>query len=1672
MLFILNRSMEIVGSLNYKGNMSVVTPYFDDEYLQDLSTGAETFKFSTLGNSLEAQHIVVGNFIAFRYKKDYKLFNIISVDEEHDESLIKNVYCEMASIELINEIVRPMKFSGTVRAFLESILEETTWSVGIIDIGFNQTLDLDLSEYKSVYSLIQEHIVNSFSGEVSYRVEIENNQIVNKFVDVYIKRGTDKGLRFAYSKNLTSIKRTIDTSDLATALIGVGKNNITFKEIETEDKPLGQDFITNEYAYKLWNVNGSHVIGVHKEETNSPHELLRLTRKALEERSTPKFKYEVGVELLGEDVEIGETVKIVDHEFNPPIYLEGRVNQLIISQTDPEKNQCVLANFKELGTNISSELKELAGYIDAQFPIGGDKIQDGAINGDKLANGQIIQGTHLFANSITADKIKAGEIKTEHLETGSVTADKVTTGELITNSAQIGKAIVDSVHIKEGTIDTVHINDGSITSAKIGDAQIGTAQIKDAEITVAKIQDAFVDNLVANQGKFQSAHIGKLTSDNIDADTIKAEHISASVIDAINLNVEGKISAERIDVSSLTVEEIDAGKITTGDLNADRIKASVVSAVNLSTEEATINSAKIGNLTADKISGSVIEAINLSVSGKISADKIDVDSIKVNEIDAGKITSGYLSSDRIKAGTITAEKINSEAISTIELGASSIVADKISSGEIKVTDANIIDGTISGAKITKASIGNAQIEEAFVADAYIKNITADKIKGGTLDAKNITVKNLSADSITVGKINGQQIASGAISSDKLDELLSGTIKNTVDNVDQALTDIGLIRKDVENIEIGGRNLLINSENLYLSGTDYLSVTKREKGKITIVTTGRFNAYMWLYNEDISLSSYLSKKVKELCSPIGKEVTFSLDIKTTGLTKSGIFAQMDFRSDGTVNKDRASFNILPNKNGEWVRYSATIKSTNINSVRSLLSIYSEDASIDLTGVVIEYRNCMIEESNKASAYSKAPEDVDSAIDSVTEIANGKNTIIYSASQPSTTGRKVNDIWYNTSDGYKMYYFDGSKWVLAQFGTNAINTGAITADKVATNAITAGKISAGAVTTEKLYSLSVTADKIATNAITAGKISANAITAGNISVNAITTEKIATSAITADKLDVDNLFVGENAFIKSLKAVEIDASNITTGKISGERIDISGLVSFEALDETLNGVFKPVYNSNGVVEKTYINGGMISTGTVSADKIDIYSGLSVQKNGITTFAISQDGSVQMDGTLQSSNFDSEKNLGYQITPEGTAVFNQAKIKGDVELPNAGMTNYGAPKGNENLLLNSSFRESKDGWGTTSNSNIVYEDGYKCLKTVSSTLKTNYNNSQSILPVIKNGKTYTISAWVKTKNIVKGTTNYFVAFYVDGYYDKDGVSTWYGYGSVNFPINNSDWELVKLTFTADSKINTATSSNFYLYARDFTGTILVRDVKLEEGSEVTPWCPHKNEQRNYTRIWAGASYNDRDIAPFRVQQDGSLFANNGTFSGTMYGQIENENLHISNGVLTISNETKTLMDDGSVLSFQPRALSENVKLASNECIFDTDIKLGGGKIVYSKGSNRLNMKETELSVEGYQADITFNTENGVYGGLNIIGCSQGHHVLRGSTVPDKSGALIFDSEGNQGQRGDFSFTRKNYGEKCRVDIDGDLSINEKITSQIQKIEMRSVKNSTWEGWGFYAT
>lgn len=736
MLFILNKSHEVVGSLNSNGDLSRITTYFDDSYVQDLGTGAETFTFSTLADTEQSQHLVAGNFIAFKEDGEFKLFNIIQIEETHEDTFIKTVYCEMAGIELINEIIRPMKvLNSSLRKFLTTILEGTEWQLGRLDAGFTQVHDFEITDHKSVYELIQEHAVGTFGAEISYRVEIEHGRIVGKYIDCYKERGNSNGFRFAYGSNLTSVTRTVDMSNLATALIGVGKSGLTFKSVETGDKPLNQDFIVNETAFKQWNINGSHIFGVHKEETDSPQELLRLTRLALEERANPQIKYEMKVELLGREVKIGDTVNIVDHEFNPPLYLSARVNQLTRSKTDPYNDEVVLANFKEVRSNITDEMRNLAsqleGYVDSQFPIGGDKIQNGAIGKEQFSkqyHTEIVSDA-VYASLVETEDLIAGKadigdlqavnatienLKAENVEiTGKLTATDAEIENLKAENVEInGSLTAQSASIKDLYANKISVSELNAVNAKVESLQATKADIDELNATKAEIEElivkkADIESLTALYGKIEvlessKANISDLKATNAQIDSLKANKADIIELDAVKGNIT-QLESEVAKIGVLESEVADIDELLAGNLTAENIATGAITAGSGIIANGAIGNAQISSLDASKISAGTVDTSKVTIQGadghlRLKGNRLQVFQGVGNQA-VERVSLGDVNAD----GSVYGLRVRGVDGQTVLLDENGVKSEGITNGAI-TNDKISEDANIDGAKLNINSV--------------------------------------------------------------------------------------------------------------------------------------------------------------------------------------------------------------------------------------------------------------------------------------------------------------------------------------------------------------------------------------------------------------------------------------------------------------------------------------------------------------------------------------------------------------------------------------------------------------------------------------------------------------------------------------------------------------------------------------------------------------------------------------------------------------------------------------------------------------------------------------------------------------------------------------------------------------------------------------------------------
>lgn len=374
-IYILNRKKEVIDVLSNNGS-NPVSPFFDDTYKAYLN-GGESFEFTTLLNERTNDSIQKGGFCLFKYLDKTKLFQIMSIETIQSKYTTKKCYCEIVGLELFNKAVRKANLNCDVKAFFNFVLQDSNFELGYVDPDIVEFKTVEIESPIPIYTAIQNNL-ETFNIEIEFTVELRKNKVYKQYINVYKKRGNITHARFEYSNNMSEVRRKEDLTNFCSALIGIGSNKIDFKEVEwlvangnPTDKPLNQDFVADESARAYFhNEDGSHIIGVFETQIDNAADLLNETWNELQKRKEPQIEYETNIIFINADeINVGDTVYVIDNEFPTPLHLEARISELEISFTDYyEKSKCKLSNHKDVKSNIKvisfdSTLKEIIDFL-------------------------------------------------------------------------------------------------------------------------------------------------------------------------------------------------------------------------------------------------------------------------------------------------------------------------------------------------------------------------------------------------------------------------------------------------------------------------------------------------------------------------------------------------------------------------------------------------------------------------------------------------------------------------------------------------------------------------------------------------------------------------------------------------------------------------------------------------------------------------------------------------------------------------------------------------------------------------------------------------------------------------------------------------------------------------------------------------------------------------------------------------------------------------------------------------------------------------------------------------------------------------------------------------------------------------------------------------------------
>lgn len=172
--------------------------------------------------------------------------------------------------------------------------------------------------------------------------------------------------RFEYGRNVSGIVKKKDLYEWCTAIIvdcQCEVDNISFKQ-HGFSKGNGSDTILAETANDIYNAGKPYIYGVYDGNEVDGQEAVDNALKDLKRRCVPKFDYDVTTALTYQEymeISLGDTVRVNDTSFNPPLLLEARISNIELSFSDRNNCKCTLSNYRQLKTSALDLTKFISG---------------------------------------------------------------------------------------------------------------------------------------------------------------------------------------------------------------------------------------------------------------------------------------------------------------------------------------------------------------------------------------------------------------------------------------------------------------------------------------------------------------------------------------------------------------------------------------------------------------------------------------------------------------------------------------------------------------------------------------------------------------------------------------------------------------------------------------------------------------------------------------------------------------------------------------------------------------------------------------------------------------------------------------------------------------------------------------------------------------------------------------------------------------------------------------------------------------------------------------------------------------------------------------------------------------------------------------------------------------
>lgn len=536
-----------------------------------------------------------------------------------------------------------------------------------------------------------------------------------------------------------------------------------------------------------------------------------------------------------------------------------------------------------------------------------------------------LTATNATIKNLSGDvlKFKTGEFET--LKTDVANFKQTFTDDLQASNAKINTLESDHATFKEATATNFNA-----TNARIANIEADYLKATDAKLTYATITNLNTTNAEITKLKTKDAEIDKLVATKATITDLNAAVGRVGVLESSYANLNTLVN---------------------GNLTSDNIQNLILTSKNTTIENGMIKNAMIENLSFDKITGMDINTTNLTVHSSDGKSKWSDNTIQISDANRVRVQIGK---DASNDYSMSVWDKNGNLIWDAIGATEKTIQRKIIRDGIVADDANI-----SGSKLDINSV----VKEVNGSTTKLKSSTiVMNDKNQTLDAVFNEMETTVADNLSSAKLYA-------------DGKLSDAQKYALEQANSALSSAkSYADSAVDNIEVGGRNLVLDSINFrydsnFAGNARFSSIIVEDSSalsghhtEMTCTVSGTGGAYGYPLQNDTFDS-------------IGKTITISFYWKCNTERKLSI----GIENGGTFNETVST---------DWKKITKTYV-----PYRNYYAMvwYARESQWNV-GDVLYIRDLKIEFGNKATDWTPAPEDTQSQIDNITEITTSHTTSI--------------------------------------------------------------------------------------------------------------------------------------------------------------------------------------------------------------------------------------------------------------------------------------------------------------------------------------------------------------------------------------------------------------------------------------------------------------------------------------------------------------------------------------------------------------------------------------------------------------------------------------------------------------------------------------------------------